>query len=173
MTTKQETILKVALRLFANEGFDAVSTKQLALEAKVSEGLIFKHFKSKKALLDVLMQDVENKIALFFNDVLLENNASVVLRKSIEIPFEIQEKDFDLWRLFFKQKWQKEFNNPELLSPFLDKLNWAFNNFRFQEPEKETGILFMLLESLIINILREGKPSQLKYKYFLIHKYTL
>lgn len=173
MTTKQEAILNVALRLFANEGFDAVSTKQIALEAKVSEGLIFKHFKSKKALLDVLIILVENKIIAFFNAVVLEKNASAVLRKSIEIPFEIEEKDFDLWRLYFKMKWQKEYNNPELLTAFLEKISWAFDKLNFQDAEKETGILNMVLESLIVNILQEGKPSQLKYKYFLIHKYTL
>lgn len=173
MATKRESILNTALKLFANEGFDAVSTKQIALEAKVSEGLIFKHFQSKKALLNILMTEVLLKIPSIFNTILIENNAHHILRKSIETPFEIEEKDFDLWRLYLMMKWQAEYNNPNIFDIYIDKLTWAFAELKYPEAEKEAGILNIIIESLIVNILREGKPSQLKYKYFLIHKYTL
>lgn len=53
LATRQH-IAEVALRLFAKQGFAATSTKQLAQEAGVAEGLIFHYFKSKAALLQVV-----------------------------------------------------------------------------------------------------------------------
>ena len=44
MTNKQQKILSSALKLFAKQGFDATSTRSIAQDAGVSEGLIFRHF---------------------------------------------------------------------------------------------------------------------------------
>ncbi len=53
-TTENETrsrILKSAMRLFAKKGFDATTTKELAEDAGVAEGTLFRHFTNKKAIL--------------------------------------------------------------------------------------------------------------------------
>ena len=47
----KERIAKAALRLFAEQGFAATSTKQVAKEAGVSEGLIFHYYPTKLGLL--------------------------------------------------------------------------------------------------------------------------
>ena len=44
-------ILKVALGLFADKGYDGTTTKELAKKAKVAEGTIFRYFPNKKAVL--------------------------------------------------------------------------------------------------------------------------
>lgn len=44
-------ILKAALRLFARQGYDATTTKDLAAAAGVAEGTLFRHFVNKKAIL--------------------------------------------------------------------------------------------------------------------------
>ncbi|NES80902.1 MAG: TetR/AcrR family transcriptional regulator [Moorea sp. SIO2B7] len=44
-------ILKAALRLFARKGYDGTTTRDLAAEASVAEGTIFRHFTNKKAIL--------------------------------------------------------------------------------------------------------------------------
>jgi AcrR family transcriptional regulator len=44
-------ILKSAMRLFAKHGFDGTTTKQLAEDAGVAEGTLFRHFANKKAIL--------------------------------------------------------------------------------------------------------------------------
>ena len=54
--TKKELILKKSLELFSSKGFKATSTKSIADAAEVSEGLIFKHFKSKDGLLSELLK---------------------------------------------------------------------------------------------------------------------
>ncbi len=47
----RDRILKAALRLFANQGYDASTTKDLASAARVAEGTLFRHFPNKKAIL--------------------------------------------------------------------------------------------------------------------------
>ncbi len=44
-------ILRSALRLFANRGYDGTTTKDLANAANVAEGTLFRHFANKKAIL--------------------------------------------------------------------------------------------------------------------------
>lgn len=44
-------ILQAALRLFASQGFDGTTTRDLAQAAGVAEGTLFRHFTNKKAIL--------------------------------------------------------------------------------------------------------------------------
>ena len=52
---RRNQILETALRLFAQRGFDGTSTKQIAQEAGVAEGLIFHYFPTKEHLLMAMM----------------------------------------------------------------------------------------------------------------------
>lgn len=47
----QKKIFLAAMEIFAQKGFSATTTGEIAKKAGVAEGLIFKHFKSKKELL--------------------------------------------------------------------------------------------------------------------------
>jgi len=54
---RREQILATALGLFASQGFDATSTKQIAKEAGIAEGLIFHYFPTKASLLASILED--------------------------------------------------------------------------------------------------------------------
>lgn len=51
MTAKQKRIVEAALKIFAEKGFHGGSTSEIAREANVAEGTIFRHYKNKKELL--------------------------------------------------------------------------------------------------------------------------
>jgi AcrR family transcriptional regulator len=51
LTEKQQKILEAALEIFAEKGFSATSTSEIAKKAGVAEGTIFRHYKTKKDLL--------------------------------------------------------------------------------------------------------------------------
>ena len=55
--TRREQILETALKLFAERGFDATSTRQIAKEGGIAEGLIFHYFPTKASLLTAILQD--------------------------------------------------------------------------------------------------------------------
>ena len=54
---RREQILETALKLFAAQGFDATSTRQVAKEAGIAEGLIFHYFPTKASLLTALLEN--------------------------------------------------------------------------------------------------------------------
>lgn len=51
LTDKQKNILKAALSLFAEQGFDATSSSQIAERAGVAVGSVYQHFHNKRELL--------------------------------------------------------------------------------------------------------------------------
>ncbi|MBO8165048.1 MAG: TetR/AcrR family transcriptional regulator [Brevibacillus sp.] len=63
MTEKQRSILEAAIKLFASKGFHASSTSEIAREAGVAEGTIFRHYKTKKDILIAAVAPVIVKIA--------------------------------------------------------------------------------------------------------------
>lgn len=51
MTDKQIKIIQAAVEIFAEKGYSATSTNEIAQKAGVAEGTIFRHYKTKKELL--------------------------------------------------------------------------------------------------------------------------
>jgi AcrR family transcriptional regulator len=51
LTEKQKKILESAIEIFAEKGYSATSTSEIAKKAGVAEGTIFRHYKTKKELL--------------------------------------------------------------------------------------------------------------------------
>jgi len=54
--TVREKILAVAARLFANEGYDAASMREIAEAAHVTKPTIYYYFRSKEGLFDALLE---------------------------------------------------------------------------------------------------------------------
>src|SRR5690625_1225728 len=59
LTEKQREILKATVILFAEKGYAATSTSEIAKKAGVAEGTIFRHYKTKKELLLSLFSPME------------------------------------------------------------------------------------------------------------------
>ncbi|MBN1316045.1 MAG: TetR/AcrR family transcriptional regulator [Anaerolineales bacterium] len=53
---RQQQILETAIQLFAKNGFDGTSTKEIAHQAGISEGLIFHYFPTKADLLTAVLE---------------------------------------------------------------------------------------------------------------------
>lgn len=67
---KQEKILEVAIREFADKGFERASTNEIVKEAGISKGILFHYFKNKKTLfLFVYDYSVEFCMKEFFKKV--------------------------------------------------------------------------------------------------------
>ncbi|MBD2483463.1 TetR/AcrR family transcriptional regulator [Planktothrix sp. FACHB-1365] len=50
-------ILQAARRLFAHQGYDSTTTRDLAIAAGVAEGTLFRHFANKKAILIAIVTE--------------------------------------------------------------------------------------------------------------------
>ena len=55
-------IERAALKLFVNEGVDAATTREIAEEAGVSEGALYRHYKGKDELALALFMETHNRL---------------------------------------------------------------------------------------------------------------
>jgi AcrR family transcriptional regulator len=55
---RREQIKQAALKIFARRGYVGTKTSMIAAEANISEGLIFRYFKSKDELFTTLVQEL-------------------------------------------------------------------------------------------------------------------
>ena len=53
---KKQDIIQAAVRIFAEKGFEGTTTLQIASEARVTEPLIFYHFKGKEGLFSHILE---------------------------------------------------------------------------------------------------------------------
>jgi AcrR family transcriptional regulator len=54
----KENILQAALRLFAQDGYEAVSVSEIAVELGITKGALYKHYKSKRDIFDSIVERV-------------------------------------------------------------------------------------------------------------------
>ncbi|MDO4541582.1 MAG: TetR family transcriptional regulator [Bacillota bacterium] len=58
MADTKECILLTALRLFAQDGYEAVSMSKLAGEMGMTKGALYKHYKNKRDIFDKIFEYV-------------------------------------------------------------------------------------------------------------------
>ncbi|MEM7767284.1 MAG: TetR/AcrR family transcriptional regulator [Pseudomonadota bacterium] len=61
-----------ALRLFVDKGVDAATTREIAVEAGVSEGALYRHYKSKDELALALFMETHNRLGKMMIEAWLE-----------------------------------------------------------------------------------------------------
>ena len=55
MADTRENILNTALRLFARDGYEAVSVSTIAGELGMTKGALYKHYKNKRDIFDSIV----------------------------------------------------------------------------------------------------------------------
>ena len=80
MNTK-EKILVTALRLFAVNGYEAVSVSQIAGELGMTKGALYKHYKNKRDILTVSLNMSANWMLSVLEKVAFQNRTTRICRK--------------------------------------------------------------------------------------------
>ena len=57
----KEIILEKSLKLFAVHGYEAVSIRQIADEAGIGNSALYKHYESKQAIFDALVNELKQR----------------------------------------------------------------------------------------------------------------
>lgn len=173
MTEKQKKIVTAALELFSNEGYNATSTSKVAIRAGVSEGLIFRHFKSKEGLLQAILDEGERRIKSLFANIVLENDPKEVIRKTIEMTGKIDKSDYDFWKLQFKLKWELEVSGDEKMEPLKMALTNAFKKLNYEFPEQEAELILLFIDGLGSAVLKGSSIDSSEMTQFILRKYNL
>lgn len=154
MTEKQIRILDTALRLFAQEGFNVVSTARIAQEAEVSEGLIFRHFQNKAGLLEAIFGMGQAKVEEFVSEILDEEDPRVRLEKAIAMPFSMEPESFPFWRLQFKMKWEVD-RKVDYTESSRMLAEQAYRELGVENPAIEAELLLNAIEGITVAILQD------------------
>jgi AcrR family transcriptional regulator len=141
MTEKQKRIFESAIEVFAEKGFAASSTSEIAQRAGVAEGTIFRHYKTKKELLlSIVTPAMVKLIAPFvlreFGEVLKKEYDSYdqFLRAMIENRIVFMQKNRSLLKIVvqeipFHPDLQEQFK-AVVLSQVLDRLGRVIEKFK-------------------------------------------
>ncbi|WP_276498633.1 TetR/AcrR family transcriptional regulator [Pontibacter litorisediminis] len=148
--TKKEIILDTALHLFAEKGYDATPTSQIAKAAGVSEGLIFKHYISKENLLEAVVKAGYRRITEKSKRSVEENDPAKLISNVLDMPQQLVEDERDFWRMQFRMVDEEvaQRHHQRYLNSVKKKLVEAFQKLGHKEPELETEVLMLLVESL-------------------------
>jgi AcrR family transcriptional regulator len=147
--SRKQIIAHKALELFADKGYEQVSTVLLAKEAGVSEALIFKHFSTKEQLLVSIITTGYQRIVERIRGRLAEEDPLVFLHKMIDLPHELVLEEPDFWKLQARLS-EVEFarkQHAHFLQPLPALLQRAFEGLGYAEPKLEAELLLLLVET--------------------------
>jgi TetR/AcrR family transcriptional regulator, mexJK operon transcriptional repressor len=103
MNCTKDKITQAAEQLFAEKGYDGVTTKEIANKANVSEVTLFRNFDNKRNLFEYILKE---KMHPYGVKVYLEKEAVFDLEKDLkamaDMIFETYKKNLPLIRMLFK-----------------------------------------------------------------------
>ena len=115
--TTREKIVEAARNLFAEKGFDRTTTAEIAREAGISEGTIYRHFKSKKELLMECVIPVLQKIIDLTEDYYpRENNLRALTIDLLEMRLQLFREHHQTFRIIFREL----MSSTEMVSHYMD-----------------------------------------------------
>ena len=178
MTERQENILRTAQQLFAEYGYANTSTKRIAQAADVSEGLIFKHFKSKEGLLDAIVDSGLKQGAQFFQKLLSEQDPRKIIELSLDIPLQIVQKHKEYWKLQISLKYQnpivaEKYHNNEMLIHINEHITQAFQDLGYTNPKEEARLIQIVTSALFTKLIDEKDEDLEAFVSFMKAKYGL
>lgn len=98
---KKHLIMETALELFAENGYHATSISQIAANAKISKGLTYNYFSSKKEILNELMEqgfnEIYDNLDINHDGVLTDEEYIYFIRQN----FKLLRENMQHWKLFF------------------------------------------------------------------------
>lgn len=78
--SRERQILEAALSLFAENGYDGTSVRQIAERAEVTEAALYRHHESKQALAEALFRDHMTRYAARLQEIVERSDLSVEAR---------------------------------------------------------------------------------------------
>lgn len=179
MTEKQETILTIALRLFAGQGYENTPTSQIAKEAGVSEGLIFRHFENKDGLLKALIADGQARVQRLMDRIAQETDSKRILARTIDLPLTLISEEREFWTLQFILKYNSKYAaalkaESNYYGTLVGAVGQAFATLGYAQPERETELLILLLEGFGSSLLMQADTTDsLAMVEFIKSKYNV
>lgn len=164
----KKTFLRVALKMFAEQGYEAVSVAQIAQAVGVSAPALYKHYSSKQELFDAILEDSNegfeermNSFQANFSQEMSEEDKKRILSVTVDQQI-AQTKDLFMHTLndeypnaFRKLLTVEQFHFPQLA---------AIYNLRYVEyPMRQNKALFEMM--IAEGVMKPVDPEILAVQY--------
>ena len=170
---RKQLILETSLELFAKKGVVGTTTKSIANEAGISEGLLFRHYQSKEGLVKALKKLAADKVRLLAQEIIDLTQPKDVLRLTILSLTKIPFKDYALWKLILGIKFQSELADESFADVIEDKVTKAFKGLRFAHAEMEAELLLNSLNGMLLAMLLNKQYKIEPLLNLMLKKYQL
>ena len=174
MNDRRAKIAEVALRLFIKRGYHATSTRLIAQEAGVSEGLIFRHYNNKEGLLKELLEEGGQQMIFEVAGFISEYDPKVFISSLIDFFFDISDNLLVYWRLKAQLEWTKTVWEPEEWERILrEAVERVFKSMGYSKYELEAGLLLESLTGIRYGIFRGSVEDISELKALIKSKYKV
>ncbi|WHH61563.1 TetR/AcrR family transcriptional regulator [Petroclostridium sp. X23] len=155
LSEKEKRILDAAAKIFSQKGFSAATTNEIAKEAGIAEGTIFRYFRTKKDLLHGVFVQIANimadKIALPSLEKILADDsakdAREIIKEIVNDRIQIAENNFPILKVMFSEVLIHDDARQILTDKIVTRLIPAFD--RFYTRKVEQGV-FRPMKSAIV-----------------------
>ncbi|WP_125708062.1 TetR/AcrR family transcriptional regulator [Lacticaseibacillus porcinae] len=131
LSEKQQAVLTACLELFSEQGYENTSTADIAKRARVAEGTVYKHFKTKQEILNAILKPMTDTVvpevaAEFVDQIQPDQFTSLeaLLRFVVADRLQFALDNRAIIRVFAQQAFVRQ----DLLQKVLTTLNTQFNH---------------------------------------------
>lgn len=167
MSDTKEKILVTALRLFAQDGYEAVSVSKIAGELGMTKGALYKHYKNKRDIFDHIFErvcqlDTERSTAAGIPEMDFDEMPQLFCRSSAENLKAYMQSQFYYWTRdeiacnFRRMLTLEQYRNPDMTQLYQKVL--AGGPVRYVED--------LFREMITQGTLRNGGPKQMAVEFF-------
>lgn len=149
--SKKQDILDAAVKIFTQVGTSAASTKSIAAAARVSEALIFKHFKSKDNLTEEIVKAGYREATKLVAGHLEYQTPEKYISNLLDLPKLLVLSDKDFWQMQYKitpLNVMAMTNHRLFMKSSHELLVRAFSELGYEQPALESEILLFIIEGL-------------------------
>ncbi|MCM3743899.1 TetR/AcrR family transcriptional regulator [Sporosarcina luteola] len=177
LTDKQRKILVAATEMFAEKGFAATSTNEIAKKAGVAEGTIFRHYKTKK---DLLLSIVTPMMVKMLGPIIIKDLNKVLdedfehfeefVRAMIKNRQEFLDKNLKVVQIFL----QEIPFHPELREQFIEHIGMKVVNRFIQiiEHYQSKGQIVNLPATTVLRLTASSIMGYFATKYIIDPKWN-
>lgn len=175
----KENILNASLKLFAEKGYHGTSINDIAKAAKISKGLTYNYFNSKREIMNAIFQELFKEGEKFVKVMDTVEDPYEKLKLLIEFSFKYYEENEELWLLYASFIFQPSVLEEgkkltaEFMRLYVEKMEEIFKDLGFQNPRMEMKYLGAVLDGCGFDYFLDKNLFPLNdMKEFLLQRYS-
>jgi AcrR family transcriptional regulator len=151
--SKKEKIIRHAAELFAKQGFEGTTIRQIATKAGVATGLLYSYYDNKEDLLRTIFLEGLSEVRRAYEKLANQPSGTIissVVRQSLKLIKNHQE----FWRLFYAVRMQPavlrsiELDLSEWTGYVMSELTRYFKTAGAHDPAARAHILYSMLDGV-------------------------